>query len=60
MNEYRAYIVGPDGHFASYRAFRCADDSESVTRAKQLLDGQDVELCSGERFIVRLSPTDVY
>ena len=54
MNEYRAYIVGRDGHFASCRAFRCADDAEAVIWARQLVAGQDVELWSGERFIVRL------
>jgi len=54
VNEYRAYFVGRDGHFASCRAFRCGDDSEAVTFARQLVDGQDVELWSGERFIVRL------
>ena len=58
MNEYRAYIVDGDGHFASCRAFRCADDTEAVTRARQLVDGQDVELWSGERFIVRLRSDD--
>jgi hypothetical protein len=54
MTEYRAYVVGTDGHFQSCRAFKCADDSEAVTWAKQLVDGHDVELWSGERFIVRL------
>lgn len=54
MNDYRAYIVGQDGHFASCRAFRCADDGEAVALARQLVDGQDVELWSGERFIARL------
>ena len=56
VNEYRAYIVGHDGHFASYRAFRCADDTEAITWAKQLIDSHDVELWSGERFVVRLQP----
>jgi hypothetical protein len=54
VNEYRAYVVGDDGHFASFRAFRCADDSEAITSAKQLVDGHDVELWSGERFILRI------
>jgi hypothetical protein len=58
VNEYRAYIVGVDGHFTTCRAFRCADDSEAVTWAKQLIDGYDVELWSGERFIVRLQTND--
>ena len=58
MNEYRAYIIGRDGHFASCRAFRSADDAEAVTFARQLVDGQDVELWSGERFTVRLQSDD--
>jgi hypothetical protein len=54
VNEYRAYVVGRDGHFTSYRAFRCHDDDEAVVWARQLLDGQDVELWSGERFVALL------
>jgi hypothetical protein len=49
--EYRAYIVGEDGHFASYRAFVCTDDSEAITMAKQLVDGHDVELWQRDRKI---------
>jgi hypothetical protein len=30
MAEYRAYIVGADGHFASFRAFICNGDSEAI------------------------------
>jgi len=56
VNEYRAYLLGPDGHFASYRAFRCADDQDAIAWARQLLDGKDIELWSGERFVVRLEP----
>jgi hypothetical protein len=58
MNEYRAYLVGTDGHFDSFRAYRCADDSEAVIWAKQLLDGHPVELWSGERFVVRLDKAE--
>jgi hypothetical protein len=58
VNEYRAYIIGQDGHFASCRAFRCADDTEAVSWARQWVDRQDVELWSGERFIIRLEGDD--
>jgi hypothetical protein len=40
--------------FSSAIAFRCADDSEATAWAKQLIDGHDMELWSGERFIIRL------
>jgi hypothetical protein len=42
--EYRAYIVGVDGHFVSFRAFACDNDA----------DGHDVELWNGPRFVIKL------
>ena len=56
MIDYRAYIVGQDGHFASFRAFACSNDSDAIEWAKQLVDGHDIELWSGERFITKLEP----
>jgi hypothetical protein len=58
VNEYRAYVIGPDGHFVSSRAQVCPDDSHAITWAKQLLDGRAVELWSGERFLIRLEPAE--
>lgn len=54
MIDYRAYTVGPDGHFVRHRAFKCADDTEALTWAKQLFDGYPIELWSGQRFIARV------
>jgi hypothetical protein len=42
--EYRAYVVGDDGHFISFRAFACDSDADTTTWAKQLVDGHDIEL----------------
>ena len=50
--EYRAYSVGRDGHFDGIEPLTCADDAEAIEKAKQLVDGQDVELWKG----ARLSP----
>jgi hypothetical protein len=33
----------------------CSDDAEAIEQARRLIEGQDIELWSGERFIVRLS-----
>jgi hypothetical protein len=52
--EYRAYLVGQDGHFVGYEPIICADDSEATEKAKRLVDGHDVELWSGPRLVVRL------
>jgi hypothetical protein len=54
MADYRAYIVGDDGHFASFRAFVCNDYSDAIIWAKQLVDGHDIELWSSDRFIIKL------
>jgi hypothetical protein len=58
VNEYRAYVIGPDGHFVSCRAHVCPDDTHAITWATQLLDGRPVELWSGERFLIRLEPAE--
>ena len=51
MQEYRAYIMGPDGHVQSRVDLRCKDESEAIERAQQLVDGHDVELWQLERQI---------
>jgi hypothetical protein len=55
MADYRAYMVGPDGHFAGYEALVCGSDKEAIEKAKRLVDGHDVELWSGARLDLRLS-----
>jgi hypothetical protein len=56
MPEYRAYSIGPDGRFIGFETLVCADDAEAIQKAKRLTEGHDVELWSGDRFIVRLFP----
>lgn len=55
MAEYRAYILGDDGHISDFQAFVCDGDTEATNLAKQLVDGHDVELWSGERFVIKLT-----
>jgi hypothetical protein len=54
MAEYRAYTIGRDGHFMAVKALTCADDAEAIAKAKPLVDGHDIELWSGDRFVARL------
>jgi hypothetical protein len=54
MAEYRAYVM-EDGHIRSSRAFVCDDDADAIVWANQLVDGHDIELWSGERFVTRLN-----
>ena len=51
MNEYRAYIVGPDGRILRRVDLVCEDEDVAKDRAKQLVDGHDVELWQSSRRI---------
>ena len=51
MPDYRAYIIGPDGHVQNRVELRCHDDVEALRLAKQLVDGRDVELWQLDRHI---------
>jgi hypothetical protein len=44
MSDYRAYIMGPDGHVQNRVDLLCNDEAEAIRLAKQLVDGHDVEL----------------
>lgn len=54
MIDYRAYLVGRNGHFNDVRTFESANDDGAVICAKQLLAGRDFELWSGARLVIRL------
>jgi len=56
MPEYRANFVGDDEHFVGFEPMICRDDAEAITRARRLLDTHDIEVWSGERLVIRLSP----
>jgi hypothetical protein len=56
VTEYRAYTVGSDGHFVDFKSLICVDDAEAIEKAMLLVDGADIELWSGNRFITRLLP----
>ena len=49
MPEYRAFIVGLDGHFSGFEEMFCDDDGKAIERAERPVDGHDVELWNGAR-----------
>ena len=55
MPEYRAYIVGEDGHFIGYEPMVCANDNEATEKAKPLSNRGPVELWSGPHLVVLLA-----
>ena len=58
MRDYRAYILGIDGHrFLKVKDFLSdqPDDVAALSAAKRLVDGHDVELWDCGRLVARLS-----
>jgi hypothetical protein len=58
MRDYRAYILGVDGHrFVKVKDFSNdqADDAAALSAAKQLVDGHEVELWDCGRLVALLS-----
>ena len=54
MAEYRAYIIGVDGHFIRAVELLCPDDDTAKEYAKQLALAHEVELWQGPRHPERL------
>jgi hypothetical protein len=57
MPEYRAYLIGPDGHIVKRIELVCADDETAKEQAKALVDGHDVELWQEARRITEFKST---
>ena len=51
MQEYRAYVIGRDGHIELRFDLFCSDDNAARERAWLLVDDRDVELWHGEHRI---------
>jgi hypothetical protein len=56
VEEYRAYFVGRDGHFNGFEPLVCEDDAAAIETTKRLVNKHGIELWSGVRLVVRLSP----
>jgi hypothetical protein len=59
MRDYRAYILGTEGHrFIRAENFLSdhPDDAAAIAIAKKLSDNHDVELWDGGRYVARFSP----
>ena len=51
MAEYRAYLIGDDGHFYDVFQLICTDDADAIEMAKRLVIDRDVELWQLDRKI---------
>jgi hypothetical protein len=55
-NEYRAYIIGPDGHIQRRIDLLCANDDVAKERAKAMVDGHALELWQEARKVAQFDP----
>jgi hypothetical protein len=51
MGQYRAYIIGSDGHIIRAIEIDCADDGAATEQAKLLVEGNVAELWQRERIV---------
>jgi hypothetical protein len=51
MLEYRAYLIGRDGHILHRVEMLCDDDEAAKERALLLVDGHTIELWQGMRMV---------
>lgn len=56
MHDYRVYFLAPDGHITSRVDLFCSDDEAAKERARQLVDGQVVELWQLDHKIATFEP----
>jgi hypothetical protein len=58
MPDYRVYKI-KDNHVAGTPVvITCDSDQEAIQQAKSLVDGHDVELWDGSRFVIGLKSQD--
>jgi len=55
MRDYRAYIMGPDGHVKDRIEFWSKDDETAKKHAEQYVGGHDIELWHQDKKIAELS-----
>jgi hypothetical protein len=55
MAEYRAYVIGTDGHIVRSISLICDDDSQAIKEAREALEDHTIELWSGERLVAQLN-----
>jgi hypothetical protein len=56
MEEYRAYVIGHDGHITNRVEIRCSDEKEARRLAKVAANSHTVELWQADRFIETFEP----
>jgi hypothetical protein len=54
MINYRAYLIGRNGHIQGYEPLSCADDAEAIAAARRLIGSHGVEIWQDSRRVITL------
>jgi len=54
MTEYRAYLLGRNGHIEGFEPLSCADDAAAIVAAKRFMGSHGVEIWQDARKVVTL------
>ena len=57
MQEYHAYVMGPDGSIEQRIYLVCSSDEAAMERTRQIAAGRDVELWQGINLIETVKAT---
>jgi hypothetical protein len=55
VNEYKIYLMGPDGHVRKALPITCGDDSEAIDQARLFANKNSIEVWQAARKVATLS-----
>jgi hypothetical protein len=58
MREYRIYKLALGRISGRGTVIKCGTDQEAIENGRQMLDGQDLEIWAGRRFVAKLNAAD--
>ena len=56
MQDYRVFVIGPDGHIIDRIDLVCAAEEDAIEGARHVVDRHVIELWQGARRIERFEP----
>jgi hypothetical protein len=57
MPAYRVYFIDADGRiYQAPQILECADDREATERARQYIDGKDIQVWERDRLVAKFPP----
>jgi hypothetical protein len=58
MLDYRIYTFTSDNHIADAAVINCETDQEAIEKARQLIEGRDIEVWQRARCLARIKASE--